>query len=82
SDLSQREIAQELYLSHNTVKTHSRNLYRKLGVGTRDEAVRRAVEVGLLTPPGARREVVGTPDRAGRGRPADSPNRARTYSTG
>lgn len=62
SDLSQREIAQELYLSHNTVKTHSRNLYRKLGAGTRDEAVRRAVEVGLLTPPGARREVVGTPD--------------------
>jgi ATP/maltotriose-dependent transcriptional regulator MalT len=66
TDLSQRQIAQELYLSHNTVKTHSRNLYRKLGAGTREETVRRAIEVGLLTPPGARRQTVSEGDRATR----------------
>ena len=53
TDLTQRQIAHELFLSHNTVKTHSRSLYRKLGANTRDEAVRRALEVGLLTPPRA-----------------------------
>jgi LuxR family maltose regulon positive regulatory protein len=37
--LSQREIAQELQLSRNTIKTHTRNIYRKLGVATRSEAV-------------------------------------------
>ena len=50
TELSQREIAHELFLSLNTVKTHSRNLYRKLGVNTRESAVRRATEVGLLEP--------------------------------
>jgi LuxR family maltose regulon positive regulatory protein len=49
TDLTQRQIAQELYLSHNTVKSHSRNLYRKLGATTRAEAVRRAAELELLT---------------------------------
>ena len=39
SQLTLREIAEELYVSHNTVKTHSRTLYRKLDVSTRDEAV-------------------------------------------
>jgi LuxR family maltose regulon positive regulatory protein len=48
TDRSQREIAEELFLSFNTVKTHSRNLYRKLGANTRSDAVRRATEVGLL----------------------------------
>jgi len=50
TDLTLRQIGDELYLSHNTVKTHSRNLYRKLGAANRVEAVRRAAEVGLLTP--------------------------------
>ena len=50
SDLTLRQIGDELYLSHNTVKTHARNLYRKLGAANRVEAVRRAAEVGLLTP--------------------------------
>jgi len=49
TDLTLRQIGDELYLSHNTVKTHSRNLYRKLGAANRQEAVRRAAEVGLLT---------------------------------
>ena len=40
--LTQREIGRELYLSFNTVKTHTRALYRKLGVADRREAVSRA----------------------------------------
>ncbi len=46
--LSQREIAGQLFVSLNTVKTHTRSLYRKLGVGTRKEAVQAARDVGLL----------------------------------
>jgi len=49
--LSAREIAAELYLSTNTVKTHQRHLYQKLGAHTRAEAVERARTLGLLTSP-------------------------------
>nr|WP_255459516.1 helix-turn-helix transcriptional regulator [Micrococcus sp. TA1] len=35
-----REIAEELYVSVNTVKTHQRAIYRKLGVQSRREAQR------------------------------------------
>ncbi len=42
------EIAQDFYVSVNTVKSHLSHLYRKLGVGTRREAVRRARDLGLL----------------------------------
>jgi LuxR family maltose regulon positive regulatory protein len=48
SQLSQREIGSELFISVNTVKTHARNIYRKLGVATRDEAVQRAKQLSLL----------------------------------
>jgi ATP/maltotriose-dependent transcriptional regulator MalT len=48
TDLSQREIGARLYLSLNTVKTHTRELYRKLGVHSRPEAVARAKSLGLL----------------------------------
>jgi LuxR family maltose regulon positive regulatory protein len=39
SDLSLREIAAELFVSYNTVKSQTRAIYRKLGVSTRAEAV-------------------------------------------
>jgi LuxR family maltose regulon positive regulatory protein len=42
-------IAAELYLSANTVKTHLRHLYRKLGAYSRQEAVHRTRAIGLLT---------------------------------
>ena len=45
SELSQREIGAELYISLNTVKSHARSIYRKLGVATREEAVERAREL-------------------------------------
>jgi LuxR family maltose regulon positive regulatory protein len=46
--LSRREIGQRLYVSLNTVKTHQRALYRKLGVDDRAAAVARGRELGLL----------------------------------
>jgi DNA-binding CsgD family transcriptional regulator len=45
--LSITEVAQELWLSPNTVKTHRRGIYRKLGVKTREELIARAMELGL-----------------------------------
>jgi LuxR family maltose regulon positive regulatory protein len=46
--LSQREAAAQLYVSYNTIKTQARTAYRKLGAGTRSQAVRRAKELGVL----------------------------------
>ena len=49
--LSAPEIADQLYLSVNTVKTHMRHVYDKLGAHRRHEAVEQARAVGLLAPP-------------------------------
>lgn len=46
--LSNQQIADELYLSINTVKWHARNLYAKLGVSSRVQAVDRARELHIL----------------------------------
>jgi LuxR family maltose regulon positive regulatory protein len=48
TDLSGPEIARELVVSPNTVHTHIRNIYSKLGVNNRRAAVRRAQELGLV----------------------------------
>ncbi|MCV2491950.1 LuxR C-terminal-related transcriptional regulator [Geodermatophilus sp. YIM 151500] len=46
--LSQREMAGSLFVSPNTMKTHLRAIYRKLGAESRDDAVLRARSLGLL----------------------------------
>ncbi len=48
TELPLREIGGRLYVSRNTVKTHVRALYRKLGASRRGDAVARAHERGLL----------------------------------
>jgi len=48
SELTWREIGDELYLSRNTVHSHTQSIYRKLGVSSRAEAVRRAQGCGLI----------------------------------
>jgi LuxR family transcriptional regulator, maltose regulon positive regulatory protein len=54
------EIAEALFVSVNTVKTHTASIYRKLGVDGRRQAVRRAEELGLFTAPRARDQREGT----------------------
>jgi LuxR family maltose regulon positive regulatory protein len=51
SDLGGPDIARELSVSVNTVRTHTRHIYAKLGVTTRREAVREAARLGLLRHP-------------------------------
>ena len=46
--MTQREIARELYLSLNTVKTHARTIYRKLAVSSRADAIRVARALKLV----------------------------------
>ena len=48
SDLSERDIGRELYVSHNTVHSHVRSIYRKLGVSSRARALERTRELRLL----------------------------------
>jgi LuxR family transcriptional regulator, maltose regulon positive regulatory protein len=55
SNLTASEIASELVVSTNTVRTHMRHIYAKLGAHTRSEAVARAREVGLVAPGAVRR---------------------------
>jgi LuxR family maltose regulon positive regulatory protein len=45
---SYQQIAATLYVSRNTVKTHLRAIYRKLGVASRSDAIARALERGLI----------------------------------
>jgi LuxR family transcriptional regulator, maltose regulon positive regulatory protein len=61
--LSQPQIADELYLSVNTIRTHIQGIYRKLGVASRQEAVAAAREHGLLPNDGSRSLPTGEPAR-------------------
>jgi LuxR family maltose regulon positive regulatory protein len=47
--LSNKEISSRLYLSPNTIKTHTRNIYSKLGVNSRIQAVARARDLEILS---------------------------------
>ena len=49
TELDGPEIARHLFVSLNTVRTHTKNIYAKLGVNNRRSAVRRGRELGLLT---------------------------------
>jgi LuxR family maltose regulon positive regulatory protein len=49
--LTNREIAARLFLALNTVKSHSGNIYSKLGVHSRTQAVARARALGILPSP-------------------------------
>ena len=48
--MTNRAIADELYISERTVQTHFANIFRKLNVGSRTEAVLRALKEGWLSP--------------------------------
>ena len=47
-DLSTREIGEQLFVSPNTIRSHTRALYRKLGANSRSDAVARATALDLL----------------------------------
>jgi LuxR family transcriptional regulator, maltose regulon positive regulatory protein len=55
TNLSTPEIANELHVSRNTIRTHMSHLYAKLGTHRRTEAVERARALGLLAPLARRR---------------------------
>jgi LuxR family maltose regulon positive regulatory protein len=55
TNMTRPEIARELYVSINTVNTHIRNIYSKLGARGRSSAVQRARELRLLSTGGSRR---------------------------
>jgi len=63
TSLSVSEIADHLFLSVNTVRTHMRHLHANLGVHRRHEVVEQACALGLLHDAPATRQSSGTVDR-------------------
>ena len=57
--LTNQEIAKEMFVSVNTVKTHASNIFSKLNVSRRMQAVQRAEELGILTRTGEKGAVEG-----------------------
>jgi LuxR family transcriptional regulator, maltose regulon positive regulatory protein len=49
SDLSGPDVARELHVSLNTLRTHTKHIYTKLGVTNRRAAVRRAEQLDLMS---------------------------------
>jgi hypothetical protein len=54
-------IARELFVSVNTLRTHTKNIYAKLGLNSRQAAVRQAEELGLLSRAGGRDSGTAAP---------------------
>jgi LuxR family maltose regulon positive regulatory protein len=52
TELTGPEIARQLFVSVNTLRTHTKHIFTKLAVTTRRAAVRRAAELRLLEDPG------------------------------
>ena len=48
SSLSRTDIARQLYVSVNTIRSHVKNIYQKLDVHNRQDAIERGKELGLL----------------------------------
>jgi DNA-binding CsgD family transcriptional regulator/N-acetylneuraminic acid mutarotase len=59
---SNKEIAQILTISPNTVKVHLRNVFSKIGVVSRTEATLYAIKIGLIQPEGVTAEAPATPE--------------------
>ncbi|MBN1249989.1 MAG: response regulator transcription factor [Anaerolineae bacterium] len=49
TDLTTAEIADQLFISYHTARTHLKNIYSKLDAHSRHEAVSRAEDLGLLS---------------------------------
>jgi DNA-binding CsgD family transcriptional regulator/N-acetylneuraminic acid mutarotase len=66
---SNKQIAQQLVISPNTVKVHLRNIFSKIGAASRTEAALYAMRAGLVQIPGAQPSQENAPEAAGNSEP-------------